>query len=133
MELTKVQNVFIHDGVRPVISRKNFLDLYAALESEKSQGAVLYLPISDSLIEFRQSFHENTYLDRSKIISLQTPHLYRVSELWDCFSQYQGEEMENAQLMEHCGKKLSYVLGSRENIKLTFPHDITVFKKMLSI
>jgi 2-C-methyl-D-erythritol 4-phosphate cytidylyltransferase len=126
-----VTYMYIHDGVRPIINRKLFMNLYSTILSENSDGVVPYLPISDSIISFKESFGNNKYLDRKKVVSIQTPHIYRFKVLFDCFQNKNGKGMENAQLMEYCKKKISYVVGMRENIKLTHKHDIGIFKKLL--
>jgi 2-C-methyl-D-erythritol 4-phosphate cytidylyltransferase len=77
---------------------------------------------------------KNSYMDRNKMVSIQTPHLYNFLSIIESFSEEgdNKDEMENAQLMEYCGRHISYTLGLRENIKLTDKNDLTFFLKILS-
>jgi 2-C-methyl-D-erythritol 4-phosphate cytidylyltransferase len=130
-----VKYAYVHDGVRPFISKSLFIGLYQAMIREKTDGSVLYLPTTDSVIFFENLISKNSYLDRKKTMLLQTPHLYSLKELSTCLGKNinnQYKEMENAQKMEFSNRKISYVLGSRGNIKLTYRHEVKLFKNLLN-
>jgi 2-C-methyl-D-erythritol 4-phosphate cytidylyltransferase len=134
LEKEGIVYLYIHDGVRPFITRKIFTDLYKVLKKENSEGVVPYLPVTDSTILFDDHMTKNSYMDRNKMVSIQTPHLYNFLSIIESFSEEgdNKDEMENAQLMEYCGRHISYTLGLRENIKLTDKNDLTFFLKILS-
>jgi 2-C-methyl-D-erythritol 4-phosphate cytidylyltransferase len=128
---SQVRYVYIHDVARPVVSKKHCLALYKALLQEKTSGAVLYLPISDSLISFTGSMSNNVYVNRSGVASLQTPHLYKFDDITTTLFLYDGTEKENAEIVESYGKTISYVRGYKENIKVTYQEDVSLLKKIL--
>ncbi len=123
--------VFIHDAVRPFVRKADFLNLKKAMLSEETEGAILYVPVTDSVVVVDQTNNQIEHLNNSLLRATQTPHLYRYESLVGAFVSA-NKEVENAELMETAGHKLSYVPGLRTNIKLTYKNDVVVFKQWLS-
>ena len=122
----KYQFVFIHDAVRPFVRKLDFLSLYKTMIKESTEGAVLFLPVTDAVVSFGAK-GQVEHLDNNLLRATQTPHLYRYKSLAETFAST-AEKVENAELMETAGHKLSYVLGSRFNIKITHKTDMPLFK-----
>ncbi len=123
----KCQFVFIHDAVRPFVRKVDFLSLHKAMAKENTEGAVLFLPITDSVVSSGTKKNQIVHLDNTKLRATQTPHLYKYKTLAATFASTR-KKVENAKLMESSGYQLSYVLGSRFNIKITHQIDMPLFK-----
>ena len=125
--------IYIHDAVRPIFTKKLCLALYKKIKFNSYQGVVPYLPINDSIIFFKDknTKAKSKYLNRNNLAILQTPHIYVFNDLRKHLLKEKREDMENAQLVEKNKGKIGYVLGVRENIKLTHPVDLDLIKKLL--
>lgn len=122
---------FIHDGARPLITKKLCVSLYKEITSKKYHGVIPYLPISDSVIMYNESMDKNQYLNREKMASLQTPHVYSSVFLRSSLQKSGVDNLENAELVQNNKGRIKYILGIKENIKLTYPEDIHIIKKLL--
>lgn len=128
-----IKYVYIHDGVRPFINKKIFIDLYKTMTLEKTKGAVSFLPVTDSVVMLDPFNGKKIHLDKKNIITTQTPHLYFFESLYACFLQNSYLQMENAEMLEFLGGSISYVFGPKENVKLTYKNDINLFRKIKGI
>jgi 2-C-methyl-D-erythritol 4-phosphate cytidylyltransferase len=58
---------------------------------------------------------------------VQTPQTFRVSLIKEAYKQaYHKKFTDDASVVENAGSKIHLVEGNRENIKITFPHDLKV-------
>ena len=123
--------VLVHDGARclvtPGIIRR-------VIESCRQFGSgVAALSVSDTVrIRNNDSF---STLDRSRLISIQTPQGFRGRELLAASVQAAEDGFtgtDDASLMERAGFPVHYVEGGKQNIKLTTPEDIIMAEALLS-
>jgi 2-C-methyl-D-erythritol 4-phosphate cytidylyltransferase len=115
--------VFIHDGVRPLVSMQTLSNCYqTALEKGNA------LPVIAPTESVREVFNgQNKSVDRSRYFLVQTPQTFRVSLIKDAYKQANDKNFtDDASVLENAGEKIYLVEGNRENIKITFPHDLTV-------
>lgn len=130
--ITEEGIVFIHDGVRPLVSEKT---LKNCLESTIRKGNALpVVPVSESVRYIDQD--KSMALDRTRYFLVQTPQTFRVSEIKKAYQQtYSPLFSDDASVLENVGIKINTVTGNRENIKITYPEDIrlaeTLFKAWL--
>ncbi len=120
--------VFIHDGVRPLVSQETLRNCY---ETTVMQGNALpVIPPSESV---RYSFgNENKAVDRTKFFLVQTPQTCKVSEIKQAYQAATHETFtDDASVLESSGLSINLVAGNRENIKITWPQDLTVAKSFL--
>ena len=91
------------------------------------------MKVSDSLVSIRKDNKHQCYLDKNNILQLKTPHIYKVSVLVKelCGLQFHDWGMENAEILSSRGKKVGFVEGSIDNIKITHKNDLRVIKKLL--
>ncbi|WP_340111762.1 2-C-methyl-D-erythritol 4-phosphate cytidylyltransferase [Maribellus mangrovi] len=113
--------VFIHDGVRPLVSEKT---LQNCLNGTLDKGNALpVVPVSESVRYTDET--ENKAVDRSKYVLVQTPQTFKVSDIKEAYKQPYSEWFtDDASLLENLGFKINNVPGNRENIKITFPEDL---------
>ena len=125
--------VFIHDGVRPLVSAET---LKRCLETAREKGnAIPVLPVHESL---RKSEGETTVsVDRSLYFSVQTPQTFRTEQILEAFKQdFDPAFTDDASVAEKAGFSIQLVEGNRENIKITTPTDLIIaeaFLKMAAI
>lgn len=121
--------VFVHDGVRPLVTA----DLIRACLSaaEKAGNAVPVIEVTDSI----RSWDGTAYapLNRDLLRSVQTPQVFPVEVLKAAFSQpYQPGFTDEATVVERAGIRVNLIPGAAENIKVTYPPDLITARSLLS-
>ena len=120
--------VFIHDGVRPLVSKET---LERCLETAKKSGnAIPVLPVNESLR--KQEGNLNISVDRSQYFSVQTPQTFRTEQILEAFKQeFDTTFTDDASVAEKVGFSIQMVEGNRENIKITTPTDLIIAQALL--
>ncbi len=113
--------VFIHDGVRPLVSAKTLKNCFE--KAAEKGNALPVVPVTES-VRFADG-SENHPVDRSKYFLVQTPQTFQTRQLAknDSFT-------DDATVLESRGETIHLVEGNRENIKITYPDDL-VFAEIL--
>ena len=120
--------VLIHDAARPFVS-KGTIDRVINIAEQKG-NATPYMEINDSLREIYGS--ENKVIDRSRIVSIQTPQGFNSSIIKLAYNQtYKESFTDDASVLESTGMKINMVSGNTDNIKITTPSDFIVAKGLL--
>ena len=70
--------------------------------------------------------------DRSQLWLAQTPQMFRCGILMQALKAAKTTITDEASAIEQMGLKPRLVLGSRENIKVTFPEDLSIAEAILS-
>ncbi len=113
--------VFIHDGVRPLVSAQT-IENCCKIATEKGNSLPVIAP-AESIRKVEKNM--NYAVDRSKYFLVQTPQTFKVSVIKEAFKQDYSEKFtDDASVLENTGQKIYLVEGNRENIKITFPEDI---------
>jgi len=120
--------VFIHDGVRPLVSSGTLTNCYnTALEKG---NALPVIPVSESVRWIDGG--ENKALDRSKYYMVQTPQTFQSGLIKAAYKQeFSDMFTDDASVLESTGAKIFPVEGNRENIKITFAGDLLVAELFL--
>lgn len=121
--------VFIHDGVRPLVSSET---LSRCLKTAQELGnAIPVLPVTESL---RKTEGETSIsVDRSLYFSVQTPQTFRCEQILEAFGQaFNPAFTDDASVAEKAGFRINLVEGNRENIKITTPVDLVFAEALLS-
>jgi 2-C-methyl-D-erythritol 4-phosphate cytidylyltransferase len=120
--------VFIHDGVRPLVSKKTLERCLAT--AQKNGNAIPVLPVNESLR--KQEGNLNISVDRSQYFSVQTPQTFRSDQIIKAFEQeFDPAFTDDASVAENAGFPIYLVEGNRENIKITTPIDLNVAEAFL--
>ena len=126
-------HILIHDAARPCLRSSDIQKLIDCLDQE-IDGAVLGSPCSDTIKEVSEE--ELTILntfDRNKLWAAFTPQIFKKESLYSAFRNKSTnlEITDEASLVEANGGSLRMVQGHKDNIKLTFPEDLTLIKSIL--
>jgi len=120
--------VFIHDGVRPLVSRKTLVRCFET--AQKYGNAIPVLPVTESLRKL--DGEQNIAVDRSLYFSVQTPQTFRSDQILQSFSQpYEQGFTDDASVVESAGYKIQLVEGNVENIKITTPTDLIICEVLM--
>ncbi|MDD4144635.1 MAG: 2-C-methyl-D-erythritol 4-phosphate cytidylyltransferase [Prolixibacteraceae bacterium] len=120
--------VFIHDGVRPLISRNTIEHCYET--AVKKGNALPVIPLSESVREISEG--NNKSADRNRFFLVQTPQTFRVSLIKNAYQKEYSENFtDDATVLESCGTPVNLVEGNRQNIKITYPEDLIVAEALL--
>jgi len=124
--------VMVHDGVRPFVSRELITDLLRSLDG--CDGAILAVPVKDTLKEVTRGKVVKRTIDRRKCYMVQTPQAFRYKSLMKAFVDAYADEFQGtdeAMLVERLGGKIKVVDGSYVNIKITTPEDLILAEAIL--
>ena len=125
--------VLVHDAARPCVpadALRRLLDLGLASES----GAILAMPVTDTLKLANAGGRIEGTLDRSRCWAAQTPQLFRLDDLLPALQAAlnAGEvPTDEAAAMERAGRQPLLVEGSTMNIKITGPEDLALAQFLL--
>lgn len=120
--------VFIHDGVRPLVSKETLARCFNT--AQKSGNAIPVLPANESLRKLEGD--RNISVDRSLYFSVQTPQTFRSEQILEAFRQnYDPAFTDDASVAEKAGFAINMVEGNLENIKITTPTDLIVAEALL--
>jgi 2-C-methyl-D-erythritol 4-phosphate cytidylyltransferase len=125
--------VLVHDAARPCLSAAALHDLIE-LGLTSMAGAILAIPVSDTLKVANESGYINQTIDRSCYWSAQTPQLFRIHQLAANMKSAlsQGEHpTDEAAAMEAAGVHPLLVKGVASNIKITGPDDMAMAEFIL--
>ena len=120
--------VFIHDGVRPLVS----VDLiHCCYEQALQKGsAIPAIAVTDSM---RIAGGDDTKpVDREQLRIIQTPQTFLSEIILPAFQQpYQESFTDEATVVEAFGTKVFLINGERANIKVTTPEDMLIAEALL--
>ena len=127
IDTRKYKYLMIHDAARPNISHALINKLIKTIKKNKYDAVIPTLQVTDSLKRNGRS------VDRNAFIMTQTPQLFKMKD----FAKYSVKSKipitDDVQLIENMkNKKIKYIDGNYENLKITKREDINIFKKYLS-
>lgn len=115
--------VVVHDAARPFATRALFDAVIAAVRAG-ADGAVPGLAITDTVKQVRGDGSVTATLDRSHLVTVQTPQAFRLPTLRAAHREG-GEATDDAALVEALGGRIVVVKGEVTNRKITTPADLT--------
>jgi 2-C-methyl-D-erythritol 4-phosphate cytidylyltransferase len=121
--------VFVHDGVRPLISTSL---IHACYEAALEKGsAIPVIEMKDSIREI--AGEENKAVNREQFKIIQTPQTFLSEWLLPAFSlPYNPLFTDEATVVEKQGHRIQLVPGEEANIKITRPLDLTIANALLN-
>ena len=125
--------VFVHDAARLCVEKKSVLRLMQAVKNEVIDGAILAMPVSDTIKWVNEGGVIEKTIDRSHCYRAQTPQLFRARPLIDALSKAKASVTDEAGAMEMQGARVKVVEGSAYNVKVTYPDDIEIVRNYLAI
>ncbi len=126
--------VFIHDGARPMITKKNVADLYEAAASDGA--AVLASRVSDTIKRLPDSCKSARNcvledLDRGRLWAMQTPQVFVCSRIKAAYERVREGAIavtDDVAAYAISGGKVTVVENGTPNIKITNPEDIALIQ-----
>ena len=120
--------VFIHDGVRPLVSHQTIER--CSHMAQKNGNAIPVLTVNNSLRKKKGS--QSVSVDRTLYLSVQTPQTFRCDQILKAYEQdYDPSFTDDASVAEKAGFPIFMVEGNRENIKITTPTDLIFAEAIL--
>ncbi|KAA5543285.1 2-C-methyl-D-erythritol 4-phosphate cytidylyltransferase [Roseiconus nitratireducens] len=124
--------VAIHDAARPLV-RHDHLDAVFA-KADQCGAAILATPVTSTVKQSFDDGHSCHTLDRKTLWLAQTPQVFRVDLLRQAYAKHRGRPAtDDAELVQRIGIDVALVPGSPENLKITYPHDLTIAQAILNI
>jgi 2-C-methyl-D-erythritol 4-phosphate cytidylyltransferase len=122
--------VLIHDAVRPFVELKMISRLIK--EAKKSGAAVLGVPVKPTLKEVNARGQVIRTLKRQGVYEIQTPQVFRRNLIINAYKRFpKTAAVDDAYLVEKLGRRVSLVLGSYFNIKITTLEDLVFARSLL--
>ena len=120
----KIKNVFIHDAARPNLS----INLLHRLKKElkKNNAVVPYLK-SENSVKYKIKNKINN-LNRNKVLLTQTPQCFNYKELFNLYKRNKEKITDEASLYLNNNKKIKFILGDKNNFKITTIDDLKYLK-----
>ena len=133
----QVDVVAIHDGARPLAGPALFRSVVGTAASVG--GAVPALP-ADSVLEVYpdgQPLHPPVATGRDGMVRVQTPQAFRAKDLLEAYAAashagYQGTDTA-CSVEAYSDLVVQVVAGSRQNLKVTYPHDLFLAERLLAV
>ncbi|HRO43215.1 MAG TPA: 2-C-methyl-D-erythritol 4-phosphate cytidylyltransferase [Flavipsychrobacter sp.] len=120
--------VFVHDGVRPLVSAALINRCYQ--QALEKGSAIPAIAVADSMRIVKNETTEP--LDRSKLRIIQTPQTFRASILLPAMRQHFSDAFtDEATVVEAFGEQVYLIAGERSNIKITTPEDMLIAEALL--
>jgi 2-C-methyl-D-erythritol 4-phosphate cytidylyltransferase len=126
--------VLVHDAARPCLPSADLRRLMQEGAND-SVGAILALPVADTVKTAGKDEGGVQRIaatqDRSQLWLAQTPQMFRAGLLTQALSR-STVATDEAAAIEQMGLKPRLVLGSRQNLKVTFPEDVAIAEALLA-
>ena len=125
--------VLVHDAARPCLSQRK-LDSLLERGLKSPDGAILAMPVADTLKRSGDAQDIIGTLDRRGLWAAQTPQLFRVRALTEAIDEAHrlGVELtDEASAMEFVGARPKLVMGSAANIKITHSSDLAIAEALM--
>lgn len=121
--------VFVHDGVRPLVTPELIQACYQ--QAVEKGSAIPAIPVTDSMRLAEGDDSKPVNRDHLRII--QTPQTFRADILKPAFQQpYNPAFTDEATVAEANGTKVYLINGERSNIKVTTPEDLHIAEALLT-
>jgi 2-C-methyl-D-erythritol 4-phosphate cytidylyltransferase len=119
--------VLVHDAARPFITKG--LVSSVIKEARKAGAAIAAVPVKATIKKVKNGSVVEKTLDRGKLWEIQTPQVFKKNLILKAYNKFKRiPATDDAMLVERLGAKVSVVLGSYSNIKITTPEDLIIAK-----
>jgi|KBSSwiStaDraftv2_1062776.scaffolds.fasta_scaffold01046_15 2-C-methyl-D-erythritol 4-phosphate cytidylyltransferase len=124
--------IVVHDAVRPCVDAASLLRLQTELAGDDT-GGLLAIPMACSLKRVGGDMRIVATEPRDGLWRAQTPQMFRYGVLRSAFARQGIEQMtDEAQVVEAFGRQPKLVVGNSNNLKITYPDDLTLAAAILA-
>lgn len=125
--------VLVHDGVRPLITKQLISECINGVKEYGS--AITSKPCTETITKVdRESGEILEIPDRNQLRLAQAPQAFYLSDLVDVHNRALEDSfmdaIDSASLMMRYGRRVHYIEGNDENIKITTPKDFYILKAL---
>jgi 2-C-methyl-D-erythritol 4-phosphate cytidylyltransferase len=128
--------VLVHDAARPLLTAELARATIEALAADEAlAGAIAAAPMTDTVKRVGGDGVVRETLDRRELWAVQTPQVFRRAALeraLDVPDEVLARATDDAWLLERAGGRVGVVESTRENLKVTTPHDLVVAEMLLA-
>ncbi len=133
LEFEKDAIVLIHDGVRPFINKEIVRDCIR--DVIRFGACVPAIRISDTVKYVLPDLSIQKTISRENLYLIQTPQCFYLKSILEAFeyainTSFKGTD--EASILEHFGGNIQIIKGSKLNIKITTPEDMSLGELYLS-
>ena len=122
--------VCVHDAARPLVDPA---EVAAVVDAAASTGAAISgFFVIDTVKRVRGGTILET-VPREELFAATTPQVFRVSVFGPAVAAEAAGATDDSQIVERSGVHVRVVLGSRWNVKVTYPEDLAVAEALLSL
>ena len=130
---SEVDIVLVQDGARPFITDAMIKE---SIEVAAEAGAVIVaVPVKDTIKLVDENMQVVETLDRSRIVSVQTPQTFKRELLLAAYEELKKTKLQvtdDASVVEAMGIGVKSIMGSYDNIKITTPEDLIIAEEILT-
>ena len=127
--------ILVHDAVRPCITAAAVNSLLDSIHGH-GVGGLLAFPMRETLKKVDEHHDVIGTLNRGELWAAQTPQVFRhnvLKQALDYCQQHSIFATDESMAVEALGLKPKVVLGSVDNIKITWPEDLTLAALLLLV
>ncbi|MBE6213835.1 MAG: 2-C-methyl-D-erythritol 4-phosphate cytidylyltransferase [Rikenellaceae bacterium] len=125
----EVKYIAVHDGVRPLVSKRLIIKLILAAENHETVIPAIAPADSCRVVEGEES----KIIDRNSLRLVQTPQVFQAAVLRKAYTQpFSPSFTDDASVVEQAGGKVHLCEGERTNIKITTPEDISFAEAIIN-
>lgn len=136
----KTDFVFIHDGVRPIVSKKEIKELYEMVI--KKNAAILASKVVDTIKKVDSKNNIVETIDRNFLYRAATPQAFNFKKYMIAMERYMNDRKykerlgkkiatDDAEIYSAYAGKVAIVECSANNIKITNKEDLNLFFNLL--
>lgn len=115
--------VLVHDAARSFTPTTRFAAVIAAVRATGT-GVIPVLPVTDTIKQADASGRVTATLDRSRLVTVQTPQGFPSHQLRDAYRSADSEHTDDASLFAAAGHQVTCVDGDPLSFKITTAWDI---------
>ncbi|MEQ8577404.1 MAG: 2-C-methyl-D-erythritol 4-phosphate cytidylyltransferase [Balneola sp.] len=122
---SEVELVAVHDAARPFVKEEFVSSCFVT--ADKVGGAVLGIPVKDTIKEVKRDLEIRSTPERSSLWQAQTPQVFKKDMIVEAYESALKEGFlgtDDASLIERIGGEVKMVMGDSENLKITYPVDL---------
>jgi 2-C-methyl-D-erythritol 4-phosphate cytidylyltransferase len=127
--------VLVHDAARPCLPVGDLERLMAECRDDQI-GGILALPVAETVKRAGKDEAGAQRIagtqDRAQLWLAQTPQMFRAGLLAEALSKASPSVTDEASAVEAMGLQPRLVLGSRENLKVTYVEDLAIAEAILA-
>lgn len=131
LKLVSEPVVAVHDGARPLASRRLFEE---AINLGDCDGRIPAVPLRDTVKRVSPDGVVLETLPRKELAAVQTPQGFKTEILLKCHERALRDQFlgtDDASLLERYGYKVCTFEGDPKNLKITYPSDWEIVKCLL--